>query len=101
MTNISFSRRRLIQSATAVLAVGAVPGIALANADSLLADILIGVGDAMKRDYIREHYGRGRWDGHYWHYEGRRYTPISRFLAVSLRAARSASAAASGTGPKP
>ena len=75
MTNISFSRRRLIQSATAVLAVGAVPGIALANADSLLADILIGVGDAMKRDYIREHYGRGRWDGHYWHYEGRRYTP--------------------------
>ena len=75
MTNISFSRRRLIQGATAVLAVGAVPGIALANADSLLADILIGVGDAMKRDYIREHYGRGRWDGHYWHYEGRRYTP--------------------------
>ena len=85
MTNISFSRRRLIQGATAVLAVGAVPGIALANADSLLADILIGVGDAIKRDYIREHYGRGRWDGHYWHYEGRRYTdPISRFLAVSL-----------------
>lgn len=75
MTNISFSRRHLIQGATAVLALGAVPGIALANADSLLADILIGVGDAMKRDYIREHYGRGRWDGHYWHYEGRRYTP--------------------------
>ncbi len=76
MTNISFSRRRLIQGATAVLAVGAVPGIALANADSLLADILIGVGDAMKRDYIREHYGRGRWDGHYWNYGGHRYTPL-------------------------
>ena len=75
MTNTTLSRRRLVQGAAAALALGAVPGIALANADSLLADILIGVGDAMKRDYIREHYGRGRWDGHYWHYEGRRYTP--------------------------
>lgn len=75
MTNTTLSRRRLVQGAAAALALGAVPGIALANADSLLADILIGVGDAMKRDYIREHYGRGRWDCHYWHYEGRRYTP--------------------------
>lgn len=75
MTNTTLSRRRLVQGAAAALALGAVPGIALANADSLLADILIGVGDAMKRDYIREHYGQGRWDGRYWHYEGRRYTP--------------------------
>lgn len=54
MTNTTLSRRRLVQGAAAALALGAVPGIALANADSLLADILIGVGDAMKRDYIRE-----------------------------------------------
>lgn len=27
------------------------------------------------RDYIRDRYEDGRWDGHYWYYGGHRYTP--------------------------
>ena len=76
MSNRMLNRRHLLQAAVATVAVGAVPGLAFANSDALLADILVGVGDALRRDYIREHYRRGRWDGHYWIYEGRRYSPL-------------------------
>lgn len=75
MTTTTYPRRRILQGAAAVLAIGAVPAVAFAGNDALLADILVGVGDALIRDYIRKNYGHGRWDGHYWHYEGRRYTP--------------------------
>ena len=49
MTNTTLSRRRLVQGAAAALALGAVPGIALANADSLLADILICISAVLGR----------------------------------------------------
>lgn len=52
---------------------GATP--ALARDERLLADILYGVSDALVRDYIRDRYEDGRWDGHYWYYGGHRYTP--------------------------
>ncbi len=75
MTNTILTRRHLLSTVAAAAALGAVPALAFANSDALLADILVGVGDALRRDYIRENYGRGRWDGRCWIYEGRRYTP--------------------------
>lgn len=75
MTRTTLTRRHFLIGTTAVFALGSVPGLALANSDALLADILVGVGDALMRDWIRDNYGRGRWDGRYWVYEGRRYTP--------------------------
>lgn len=68
------TRRKLIMGAvaTALVGLGATP--ALARDERLLADILYGVSDALVRDYIRDRYEDGRWDGHYWYYGGRRYT---------------------------
>lgn len=76
MTKTSFSRRHFLIGTAAAVAIGSLPAAALANSDALLADILVGVGDAMKRDWIREHYRRGHWDGRCWIYEGRRYSPL-------------------------
>lgn len=76
MTKTSFSRRHFLIGTAAAVAIGSLPAVALANSDALLADILVGVGDAMKRDWIREHYRRGHWDGRCWIYEGRRYSPL-------------------------
>ena len=56
-----------------LVGLGATP--ALARDERLLADILYGVSDALVRDYIRDRYEDGRWDGHYWYYGGHRYTP--------------------------
>lgn len=69
------TRRKLIMGAvaTALAGLGATP--ALARDERLLADILYGVSDALVRDYIRDRYEDGRWDGHYWYYGGHRYTP--------------------------
>lgn len=69
------TRRKLIMGAvaTALVGLGATP--ALARDERLLADILYGVSDALVRDYIRDRYEDGRWDGHYWYYGGHRYTP--------------------------
>lgn len=68
------TRRKLIMGAvaTALAGLGATP--ALARDERLLADILYGVSDALVRDYIRDRYEDGRWDGHYWYYGGHRYT---------------------------
>lgn len=68
------TRRKILLGAvlTAV-----VPASAFAAPDPLLADILYGVSDALIRDYIYRHYDRGRWDGRYWWYLGRRYTPAA------------------------
>lgn len=41
----------------------------------LVADLLIGVSDALVRNYIRHHYDDGYWDGRYWWYDGHRYSP--------------------------
>lgn len=69
------TRRKLIMGAvaTALVGLGATP--ALARDERLLVDILYGVSDALVRDYIRDRYEDGRWDGHYWYYGGHRYTP--------------------------
>ena len=69
------TRRKLIMGAvaTALAGLGATP--ALARDERLLADIRYGVSDALVRDYIRDRYEDGRWDGHYWYYGGHRYTP--------------------------
>ena len=42
-----------------------------------VATALVGLGatPALARDYIRDRYEDGRWDGHYWYYGGHRYTP--------------------------
>lgn len=57
------TRRKLIMGAvaTALAGLGATP--ALARDERLLADILYGVSDALVRDYIRDRYEDGRWDG--------------------------------------
>lgn len=67
------TRRKLIMGAvaTALVGLGATP--ALARDERLLADILYGVSDALVRDYIRDRYEDGRWDGHYWYYGGHRF----------------------------
>lgn len=69
------SRRKLIIGAVAAACAGLGAMPASARDDRLLADILYGVSDALIRDYIRDHYEDGRWDGRYWHYNGHRYTP--------------------------
>lgn len=78
------TRRKLIMGAvaTALVGLGATP--ALARDERLLADILYGVSDALVRDYIRDRYEDGRWDGHYWYYGGHRYTRTST-AATGLR----------------
>ena len=76
MTTTFSTRRRLLIGSAAAALLAATPLAALANrSDALLADILVGVGDAMQRDWIRRNYGLGRWDGRRWVYGGRRYTP--------------------------
>lgn len=67
------TRRKLLLAVGISAALPALP--AMARDDVLLADILHGVSDALIRNYIREHYEEGRWDGHYWHRHGRRYSP--------------------------
>ncbi len=69
------TRRKLIMGAvaTALVGLGATP--ALARDERLLADILYGVSDALVRDYIRDRYEDGRWDGHYWAEEYHRQPP--------------------------
>ena len=67
--------RRKVVFGAALAAV--VPASAFAAPDPLLADILYGVSDALIRDYIYRHYEDGRWDGRYWWYLGRRYTPAA------------------------
>lgn len=63
-----------IMSATALAAAGLGAAPATAADDQLLADILVGVTDAVVRNYIREHWREGRWDGRRWLREGRYYT---------------------------
>lgn len=70
-----FTRRKVLTGLAAALAAGAVAPAAFARDDELLLDILDGVTDALIRDYIRDNYRHGRWDGSYWWYDGRRYTP--------------------------
>ena len=79
------TRRKLIMGAvaTALVGLGATP--ALARDERLLADILYGVSDALVRDYIRDRYEDGRWDGHYWYYGGHRYTASRRRSPRSAR----------------
>lgn len=69
------TRRKLIMGAVATALAGLEATPALARDERLLADILYGVSDALVRDYIRDRYEDGRWDGHYWYYGGHRYTP--------------------------
>ena len=71
--NKMLTRRKLLLAVGISAALPALP--AMARDDVLLADILHGVSDALIRNYIREHYEEGRWDGHYWHRHGRRYSP--------------------------
>ena len=76
----------MIARRTLILFAGASLGLAATGAnasDELLGDILRGVADALTRDYIRKHYREGRWDGHHWWYDGRRYSvdEYRRFLA--------------------
>ncbi len=70
------SRRTIVFGSACVAATSLVPGLAFARpaSDRLLDDILIGISDAVVRNYIRDHYHEGRWDGRYWWHEGRRYT---------------------------
>ena len=75
MTNTIFTRRRILQTAIAAAAIGAVPAVAFAGNDALLADILMGVTDALQRDWLRRNCRRGIWDSGYWYFEGRRFTP--------------------------
>ena len=74
----TLTRRHILQTSIAALALTSVPCLAFAHShsDQLLADILIGVGDALQREWIRDNYGHGHWDGHYWNYGGHRYTPL-------------------------
>lgn len=74
----TLTRRCILQTSVAALALTSVPCLAFAHShsDQLLADILIGVGDALQREWIRDNYGHGHWDGHYWNYGGHRYTPL-------------------------
>lgn len=61
MTTTFSTRRRLLIGSAAAALLAATPLAALANrSDALLADILVGVGDAMQRDWIRRNYGLGR-----------------------------------------
>lgn len=76
----------MIARRTLILFTAASLGLAATGAqasDELLGDILRGVADALTRDYIRKHYREGRWDGHHWWYDGRRYSvdEYRRFLA--------------------
>lgn len=107
----TLTRRHILQTSVAALALTSVPCLAFAHShsDQLLADILIGVGDALQREWIRDNYGHGHWDGHYWNYRGHRYTPLeyrdywlSRYQppAPPPRPARTA-AAPSGTRTAP
>lgn len=77
------TRRKLIFGTAVLLAAGGWAGVASAASDELLADLLYGVTDALTREYIREHYREGRWDGHRWYYDGRWYSreAYRRFLA--------------------
>lgn len=47
---------------------------AMAADDRLLADILAGITDAVARNYIREHWREGHWDGRRWSCRGRYFT---------------------------
>ena len=76
------TKRQFIVGGLAMAAGGifAIPAQAEMN---LLDDILIGVTDAVVRDYIRSHYrDSARWDGHYWIVNEHRYRP--REYAVYL-----------------
>ena len=99
----TLTRRHILQTSVAALALTSVPCLAFAHShsDQLLADILIGVGDALQREWIRDNYGHGQ-----------RRTPvhtagIPRLLAFALPAAGSAAtsvwpaAAPSGTRTAP
>ena len=76
------ARRTLLISGFAALVTSGLSLPAFAASDRLLDDILIGITDALVRDYVRDHYREGQWDGKYWHYNGRRYTPeeYGRFM---------------------
>lgn len=67
-------RRKVLLGLTAGMMLSVAP-IAFAQDELLLRDILHGVSDAVVRDYIRDHYHEGRWDGHYWRHDGHRFTP--------------------------
>lgn len=67
------TRRKLLVAIGVSAALPAMP--AIARDDALLADILHGVSDALIRDYIRDHYEEGRWDGRHWYLHGHRYSP--------------------------
>lgn len=66
--------RRFLFSAGAATVLGGWAGLASASTDELLSDILRGVADAVTREYIRDHYREGRWDGRHWWRDGRRFT---------------------------
>ena len=80
--------RRSVLFGAAAFALGGFSAIpAYANSSDLLNDILIGITDAVTRNYIREHWREGRWDGHYWWYSGNRYSmdEYRHFLSARAR----------------
>ena len=97
------TRRSVIFGATAVAVCGfsAVP--AYADTSQLLNDILIGITDAVTRNYIREHWQEGRWDGHYWWHSGNRYSMAEyrSFLASRARPAPPPPAPRPAPAPRP
>lgn len=82
------TRRKVLLSAAALAALGTtVPAFAVS--DALLSDLLVGVTDALTREYIRSHYREGRWENGRWYYQGRWYTPdeYRRHLSAMARPA--------------
>ena len=80
--------RRSLLFGAAAFALGGFSAIpAYANSSDLLNDILIGITDAVTRNYIREHWREGRWDGHYWWHSGNRYSmdEYRHFLSARAR----------------
>lgn len=80
--------RRSVLFGAAAFALGGFSAIpAYANSSDLLNDILIGITDAVTRNYIREHWREGRWDGHYWWHSGNRYSmdEYRHFLSARAR----------------
>ena len=80
------TRRTAIMGAAAFALCGFSAAPALAGTSELLNDILIGITDAVTRNYIREHWQEGRWDGHYWWHSGKRYSMAEYRAFLSSRA---------------
>ncbi len=72
----------------------------MASSAALLDDILHGVSDALVREYIREHYREGRWDGSHWVVSDHRYTPHEYAVFLERRYRRHHPAHPMHKGPK-